>query len=178
MWMYRVYSVSTEDTVTWGLKGEIAESGRRPLLGGDSVNTSPRQRWRHARIGDMREAVSGADNVATMESVIPRHQHQQRNGVFCWVRAEVISGESKHLLSSEGAPHQQTLNCLIVIKIWSWPQMGLWPQDRLPTDRRSKHWQCLWESRVCRQTDQSESGALVRQSPLLEAWEEEDPPLL
>jgi hypothetical protein len=34
--------------------------------------------------------------------------------------------------------------------------------------------------RFCRQTDQadSEAEALVRQSPLMEAWEAEEPPLL
>jgi hypothetical protein len=25
-----------------------------------------------------------------------RHQHQQKNGAFCWVRAEAVSGEEKH----------------------------------------------------------------------------------
>jgi hypothetical protein len=32
-----------------------------------------------------------ADSVTTMEHVIPRHPHQQRDCVFCWVRSEAIS---------------------------------------------------------------------------------------
>jgi hypothetical protein len=32
----------------------------------------------------------GADGAATMEHVIPRHPHQERNGGFCWVRSEAI----------------------------------------------------------------------------------------
>jgi hypothetical protein len=78
------------------------------------------------------------DSATTMEHVIPRNPHQQRNSVFCWVRAEAISGESKHK-----------------------PVSPNWSLER-----------------VCRQTDQSESEAVARQLPLVEAWEAEEASLL
>jgi hypothetical protein len=57
---------------------------------------------RHVR-GDVTQQLKGyrkrcchavrrkADSTATVEHVIPRHPHQQRNGIFSLVRSEAIS---------------------------------------------------------------------------------------
>jgi hypothetical protein len=54
------------------------------------------------------------------------------------------------------------------------------PVQRLYLENKNTSQSVRIESldRVCRQTDQFESEAVVRQSPLMEAWEVEEPPLL
>jgi hypothetical protein len=94
--------IELKTIVPWRLKGETEEPGRRPFLGSSSVNTSsPRQRWRHATIRGLREAVlprrpAPGGQCRCNGTRDTTHPHQQRNDVFCWVRAEAIYEESKH----------------------------------------------------------------------------------
>jgi hypothetical protein len=101
------------------------------LLGNDTRNASPRQRWPHSTVKHLRKEVffhavrRQADSDATMEHVTLRRTHQQINCKKCFLRGPPrgyirrANGRFELVRSSEIVP-ATCFHVRLILRPWRW----------------------------------------------------------